>query len=205
MSSLASSKSQRTAYQRWELDSFDVQQDEQAPEVVVLPSVTQLELLQLQAREQGYADGYREGTEQAATERQQLQQIVAALSEELQQFDQRVADELLGLALAISKQVVRQALKLHPELILTVINEVLVKLPLSHQRARLILHPDDAMIVRKNMGERLQQSNWDIFESGEMTRGGCRLDAIECEVDATLERRWQRVVDAIGSDNGWLD
>ena len=86
-----------------------------------------------------------------------------------------------------------------------VINEVLVKLPLSHQRARLILHPEDALIVRKNLGERLQQSNWDIFESGEMTRGGCRLDAVECEVDATMERRWQRVVDAIGSDNGWLD
>jgi flagellar assembly protein FliH len=205
MSSLASSKSQRTAYQRWELDSFDVRHAEPAPEAVVLPSVTQLESLQQQAREQGYADGHREGTAQAGAERQQLQLILAALSEELQQFDQRVADDLLGLALTISKQVVRQALKLHPELILTVINEVLGKLPLSHQRARLVLHPEDAMLVRKNMGERLQQSNWDIVESGEMARGGCRLDAVECEVDATLERRWQRVVDAIGSDNGWLD
>jgi flagellar assembly protein FliH len=205
MSSLAAPKEQRTAYQRWELDSFDEQPNEQAPQAVALPSATELERLQQQARDKGYADGHREGSEQAAAERRQLQQIVTALSEELQQFDQRVADELLGLALAVSKQVVRQALNLHPELILAVVNEVLGKLPLAHQRARLFLHPEDATLVRQTLGERLKQSDWEIIETTDIARGGCRLDTAECEIDATLERRWQRVVAAIGSANGWLD
>ncbi len=205
MSDVALPKEQQTAYQRWELNSFDVPEKERDVDAMVLSRDLHLERIQQQAHEEGYANGYREGSDQAATVATQLQRIVAALSEEVQQFDQRVADDLLGLALAISKQVLRQTLKLRPEVILQVVKEVLGKLPLTHQRARLVLHPQDAVMVRQSLGERLTQSNWEIIESSDMTRGGCRLEAAECEIDATLECRWQRVIDALGSDHGWID
>jgi len=41
-----------------------------------------------------------------------------------------------------------------------VVNDVLGQLPASHQRARLVLHPEDAALVRANLGEQLKQSNW---------------------------------------------
>jgi flagellar assembly protein FliH len=209
MSSLATPKEQLTAYQRWELNSFDpvpVEAQQRSQHDLTQQLATgQLEHIRQQAQQEGYAAGYREGNDRAVAETLQLQEVTSALSQELQQFDQRVADELLALALVVSKQVMRQALKLHPELILEVVNEVLGKLPLSHHRARLILHPQDAVLVRKNLGERLNQSNWEIIESAALTRGGCRLEAPECEIDATLERRWQRVVEAIGSDHAWID
>jgi len=172
MSNPAATKEQRTAYQRWELDSFDAPKDvpfggarRSGHKAAMLPTAAQLERLHQQAHEEGYAAGHREGSERAAAETLRLQQIVAALAEESKQFDQHVADDLLLLALSISKQVMRQALKLRPELILAVVNEVLGQLPLSHRRARLILHPEDA----------------------------------------TLERRWQRVVDAIGNGHAWVE
>jgi flagellar assembly protein FliH len=203
MSSQATPKEQLTAYQRWELDSFDA--PDKGHKAAILPTASQLDRLCQQAQEEGYAAGRREGSDRAATEALRLQQIVAVLGEESQQFDQRVADDLLELALAISKQVLRQALKLRPELILAVVNEVLSQLPLSHQRARLILHPEDATLVRLSLGERIKQSGWAIIENTEISRGGCRMEAAECEIDATLERRWQRVVDAIGSEHAWIE
>jgi len=203
MSSLATPKEQLTAYQRWELDSFDA--PEKGRKTAILPSASQLERLRQQAHDEGYAAGHREGNDQAAAEAARLQQIVGALAEKSRQFDQRIADDLLGLGLAIGKQVLRHALKLRPELILAVVNEVLGQLPLSHQRAHLILHPEDATLVRLSLGERLRQSGWEIIENAEISRGGCRLEAAECEIDATLERRWQRVVDAIGSDHAWIE
>lgn len=203
MSSLAQTKEQLTAYQRWELDSFDA--PKQSHKATILPTAAQLEHVHQQAHEEGYAAGHREGSDRAAAEALRLQQIVAALAKESQQFDQRVADDLLGLALAISKQIMRQALKLRPELILAVVNEVLGQLPLSHRRARLILHPEDATLVRLSLGERLKQSGWEIIENAEISRGGCHLEAAECEIDATLERRWQRVVDAIGNGHAWIE
>ena len=219
MSSPAVPKEQRTAYQRWELDSFDAPKVSIPPEgkvplggapktaqkAAMLPTAAQLERLHRQAHEEGYAAGHREGSDRAAAEAQQLRQIVAALAEQSQQLDQRLADELLALGLAIGRQVLRQALKLQPELILAVVHEVLGQLPLSHQRARLILHPQDATLVRLALGERLRQSGWEIVENDEISRGGCRLEAAECEIDATLERRWQRVVDAIGSGHAWTE
>ena len=201
MSSPAASK--LSAYQRWELDSFDAPKS--AAQATLLPTAAQLERLHQQAHEEGYAAGHREGSERAAEEALRLQQIVAALSEEAQQFDQRVADDLLELALAIARQVVRQALKLRPELILSVINEALGQLPLSNQRARLILNPEDVTLVRLSLGERIKQSGWEIIQDGQVRRGGCRLEAAECEIDATLERRWQRVVDAMGDQHAWIE
>ncbi|MBE0621516.1 MAG: flagellar assembly protein FliH [Burkholderiales bacterium] len=212
MSSTAIPKEQLTAYQRWELDTFDAptevpsggarKKNDKAP---ILPTAAQLERLHQQAHEEGYAAGMREGSERAAAEALRLRQIVAALAEESRHFDQGVADELLQLGLAISKQVLRHALALRPELILAVVNEVIGQLPLSHQRAHLILHPEDATLVRQSLGERLQQSGWEIIENAEISRGGCRLEAPECDIDATLERRWQRVVEAIGNGHAWLE
>jgi flagellar assembly protein FliH len=203
MSNPATPKEQLTAYQRWELDSFDA--PDKGRTAAILPTASQLDRLRQQTHDEGYAAGRREGSGRAAAEALRLQQIVASLNEQSQQFDQRVADDLLGLALAISKQVLRQALKLRPELILAVVNEVLGQLPLSHQRARLVLHPEDAALVRLSLGERQKQSGWEIIENPEISRGGCRMESAECEIDATLERRWQRVVDAIGSEHAWIE
>ena len=205
MSDLAASKESRTAYQRWELDSFDTPASAGARGAVVLPTAAQLEQLRRQAQEEGYAKGYREGRAQVVAEAQRLQQIMLALAQDMQRFDQGVADDLLGLVLTISKQVLRQAIKLKPEVILAVVNDVLAQLPSSHQRARLVLHPEDAALVRANLGEQLQQSNWEIIASAEIARSGCRVEAPECEIDATLERRWQRVVEGMGGENVWIE
>lgn len=204
MSSPATSdKVQLTAYQRWELDSFDG--PKQGRPSATPPTAEQTQQVLQQAQQEGYAAGYREGGARAAAEAARLQQLVTALGEESLQLDQRLADELLALALAVSKQVMRQALKLRPELILAVINEVLGQVPQTDKRAQLMLHPEDATLVRARLGEQLARSNWEILEDAELQRGGCRLHTPDCDIDATLERRWQRVVAAIGDEHAWLD
>jgi len=203
MSSPAIPREQLTAYQRWELDSFDAPKN--GAKAAILPTAAQLERVQQQARQEGYATGYREGSAKVAAEAARLQQIVTALTEESLHFDQRLADDLLALALAISKQVMLQALKLRPELILAVINEVLGKVPRTHQRTHLVLHPEDAALVRTHLGEHLARSGCEILEDTGLQRGGCRLHTPDCDIDATLERRWQRVIAAIGSDHAWIE
>lgn len=196
-------KEKRSAYQRWELDSFDA--PVRVNHSVQLPSVEQLERVQQQAQQEGFAAGFREGGALATQHATRLQGLLKAFAQEAQQVNQRLADELLGLSLAISKQIIRQSLKVHPELILALVNEVLGQLPHAHKHARLVLHPDDAALVRAQLGNAISHSGWHILEDAKMARGGCRLDTPDCEIDASLEGRWRRVVSALGEDHGWVD
>lgn len=201
---------QRTAYQRWELDSFDgdsrpAQSAAGLAEARAQAALEQSQRLRQQAHREGFAAGHREGVENAAEEARHLQSIIAALTDEARRFDQSIADELLGLAMAVSKQVMRQTIKLHPEAILAVLAEVLGQSPLSRNHSRLILNPQDAPLVRASLGERLAQSGCEIVESTQISRGGCRLQAPDCDIDATLERRWKRVAKALGDEHAWIE
>jgi flagellar assembly protein FliH len=201
-SDAVAAKQKLSAYQRWELDSFD--DPGRVNGAVQLPSVAQLERIQQQAQQEGYAAGFREGGTLAAQHAARLQQLLGAFAQEGQQFNQRLADELLGLALAISKQIIRESLKVHPELILAIVNEVLGQLPHAHKHARLTLHPEDAALVRERLGDAINHSGWHILEDAKMSRGGCRLETPDCDIDASLEGRWRRVVSALGEDHGWI-
>ena len=203
MSSPATPKERLTAYQRWELDSFDAPKT--AAKAAILPTAEQLERLHQQAREEGYAAGQREGSARTAAEAQRLRQIAAALAEESRSFDQQVAQELLQLALAVAKQIVQQSLRLRPEAILALVSRLLEQMSASRRRACVILHPEDAALVRAGLGERLANQGWEIIENAEVSRGGCRVESADCEIDATLERRWQRVAGALGGEHAWVE
>ena len=196
-------KEKLSAYQRWELDSFDGPRRINGS--MQLPSVEQLERIQQQAQQEGFAAGFREGGALAAKQAARMQELLSAFAQESQQFNERLAQDLLGLALAISKQIMRESLKVHPELILALVNEVLGQLPHAHKHARLSLHPEDAALVRTSLGDAINHSGWHIIEDAKLARGGCRLDTPDCDIDATLEGRWRRVVSALGEDHAWIE
>ncbi len=195
-------KSGLTAYQRWELPSFDTPQPgADSIHASRLPTAAEFEQMQQQARDEGYQAGYAEGAQKA----QRMSELLAALEKELQQVDQEITQGLLDLALEVAKQMVQQALKVKPELLLEVVRQAISELPHFSQQARLLLHPADAELVRENMGEQLMHSGWKIFEDAQIERGGCRLETAHSQIDASLATRWKRVVSSIGQEDTWLE
>jgi flagellar assembly protein FliH len=197
-------KEQLSAYQRWELNSFDGAGPHKNG-ATILPTAEQVERIYQQAQEEGRAAGYQEGKQQAETEARRLQALLSGLEWELQQFDQQVAQDLLTLALDVAKQMLGQALKVRPELVLAVVQEAVHCLPHSTQHAHLILHPDDAALVRSHLGDQLSHSGWKIHEDMQIGKGGCRVETGGSQVDATLPTRWQGILSAIGQEGSWLE
>jgi flagellar assembly protein FliH len=189
-----------TAWQRWELPNFEAQGGLR-PGEVELPTASQVEGIHRQAHEEGYQSGYAEGMKKAVQENQRLAALLDVLE---QQVDTQVAQELLDLALDIARRMLHQALKVQPELLLGVVREAIGTLPHYNQGAHLVLHPDDAALVRERMGEQLSHSGWKIFEDARIERGGARIETANSQIDATLESRWDRVVAALGQDAKWL-
>lgn len=202
-------KEKLSAYQRWEMDAFD---ETHAANAVELPTAEAIEQIQQQAHQEGYQEGlqqgreqgYREGGEQALQEAQRLNQLLVKVNETLQQLDQEMAQQMLELALGIARQMLRQALPVLPELVLPVVQEAINSLPQANQQPQLILHPQDAVLVRSRLETELAHGHWRVVEDSQMARGGCRLETAQSEIDATLENRWKRVLESLGQSGDWL-
>lgn len=206
-------KEQMSAYQRWELASFDQYGSHSSKGVATQASTQQL---RLQARNEGYVQGqadgrqagqeagYRSGVQQASDEVSQIHLLLENLQTEIEQMDQHVAQSLLDLALAVANKMVRDTMQAKPEVILDVIREAIATLPQFNQNAHLVLHPQDAELVHKHMSDELAHAGWKILNDAKIERGGCQLKTAHSFIDATNEERWKRVLQSIGQDHPWL-
>lgn len=202
MSSVIITKEQLTAFERWELASFDLHPDSKRRS-----NVAELEAIRQQAYDEGYAQGrdtgYAAGITQARTEAAQIHVLMQNLQDALNQVDGQLAQSLLDLSLEIARKMVGENLQAKPEVILQIVSDAISGLPHFNQNAHLILHSDDAELVRKQMGEQLSHAGWKIFTDTQIRRGGCRVETLHSQVDATVEARWKRVVESIGQDKSW--
>ena len=208
MSSQIIPKERLSAYQRWEMGAFETPagtdrqaRDGKAP--VVLPTAEQVERIHQQAHQEGYAAGYQEGRHKAALEAAQFGQLLAGLRQSMAQADQSLCADLLALSLDLAKQILREALKIRPELVLPLVRESIRDIPSFKQPARLFLNPDDVALVQSHMADEL--SAWTVCPEPSVARGGCRIETAGSQIDASLETRWQRLSNALGQNNGWLD
>lgn len=203
MSSMIITKEQLTAFERWELASFDPHLSGKRHGIAPA-TVAELENLRQQVHDEGYAAGYAAGTQQARTEADQIQMLLQNLQDALNQVDEQLAQSLLDLSLEIAHKMTGEILQIKPEVILKIVGEAISVLPHFNQNAHLILHPDDAELVRKQMGEQLSHTGWKIFTDAQIERGGCRVETAHSRVDAAVEARWKRIVESIGQDKSWL-
>jgi flagellar assembly protein FliH len=152
----------------------------------------------------GYEDGLALGRAEAAAELTHLQDIATSFGTAVTEADESIAADVLELALHLAKNMVRTAFEVRPELILPVVREAVDYLPTLQQPALLVLHPEDALIVRGSIGHELEKSGWRIIEDGNVARGGCRIDTASNQIDAQIASRWQRLAHALGRNVDWL-
>ena len=211
-------KEKPSAYARWQVAAFDQERPAtagrpapasepppmptEAP--LTLPTAADIERLHLEAHAQGYRAGYEEGMARAGEIATHFAGLLDELQQALRELDQQVADQLLATAVEIAQQVLRQSLEIKPELLLPVVREAVASLHGASGHLLLFVHPDDAALIRSRLGDQLALHHWRIVEDNSLTRGGCRIEQNTNEVDATVETRWRRAIEAIGITPEWL-
>jgi len=144
--------------------------------------------------EKGYRQGYEEGRANAASLAQRLKELVDCLSEPLAQVDDRVEQELVVLAIAIAKQLIRRELKTEPGEIVAVVRQAMAILPSGARKIALHIHPDDVELIRSALALDELGPRWKIVEDPLLTRGGCRVTTDSSNIDATVEKRLASVI-----------
>jgi len=206
MSNPASPKPSSAKYQRWKPDKFEAGPTGLPTGIkgIKLPTAAEIEQLQQAAQREGYAAGCQQGHDEIRKEVEQLHALTAAVTREWSSCEERLAEQVVTLALAVAQAVMRQQLVARPETIVAVVRDAIRELPAFTRPARLTLHPEDAALIRRHLGETLDTQGWQIVEDHVLTRGDCRLSQGAAEIDATLRQRWRHIAAALGSDLSWL-
>ena len=178
------------------------------PEVMVdpepdihLPTAEDIERIHEEARKDGYAAGYEEGTARGRIEAMQFHGLVESLENSMTSLDQEVADEILALATELARQMVRQTLVVRPESVVDLIREALLQLPQAH--ALIHINPEDLAMAKDYLGEQLSHSSHRLIDDPTITRGGVRIEAAGSQIDATVQTRWRRVMDNLSRNIPW--
>lgn len=190
-----------TAFEQWEVVELAAS-NEPTPEE---SAAAELARLREAARVEGYAEGLAAGRQEAEQACGRMKQLAESFGNTLDNFDFRLSDMLLALALDVARQVVAGELAARPERILDVVNLALKQMAESTREARLLLHPDDAALVRPHLDQVLDKTRLRIVEDVRIVRGGCLIETPQGDLDATLPARWRQVVQVLGSNQGWIE
>ncbi len=158
-----------------------------------MPTVTGLANLQEEAYneafQQGLAEGRLAGQAEVRAQIERLGSMFHDLSKPFEVLDQEVERELLTLSMALARQIVRRELKSDPTQIIGIIREAIAALPVAARDVRVLLHPEDAAIVRDNLAPTESARAWTLVEDPVMARGGCQVTTATSRIDARLETR----------------
>ncbi|MDP2246617.1 MAG: flagellar assembly protein FliH [Nitrosomonadales bacterium] len=215
MSDMNLPKDAQAEYQRWEMSTLSSEGKSQSRKVErAQPKIPDgltkiLEDARIEGFKKGYTKGMKEGYEagmQKASEHEQgFIELANTFSSSLKQADEKVAEELLALALDIAKAMLKTSLNTDNTRVLSVVRESIRYLPMVKQPARILLNPLDAEAVKLNLAEELAEGGWQIIEDSSIERGGCMVETPSNQIDATNGMRWKRISDALGQPSEWLD
>lgn len=171
------------------------------------PDPAELEAIRERARLEGYEAGRAEGLRNAAPDLERFRGLLAQLQVLAEDLEQGIANDVMSLALELTKQIVRQSLRVKPDIVLAVIRDATRSFPELGASPRLILNPEDAAVVRAVIAatDDVELAGWALVEDARIERGGCKFQNSATEIDSTLENRWRRIVASLGRDDAWLD
>jgi flagellar assembly protein FliH len=208
-------KERLSAYERWELGSFDTPRPKP-----VDPHAELAKQVSLQAHAEGYRAGHQEGLQAGRLEgyeagRQEalaelapraarMDEILGALTADLGRVDRELAQDVVQLGLAVARNLVTAALKARPEIVQSCVEDALRQLGQHQSTVYVAVNPEDAALVREVM-EASSRSEWSLKEDARIARGGCRVENAAGEIDATLEQRWHRTTAALGQPLDWVE
>ena len=198
-------------YERWEWNSLGQGKTRGTPKNISTPAgdipiqtgALNLEQLQQKASAEGHAEGYAAGRAAVQEEVRRLQLLMQSADTHWHQLHEAAANQVLNLALELSRHILRQEITTRPEIILPIVHEALETLTDNGSHAQLLLHPNDAKLVREHLADDLKQGNWKVIEDPRLSPGGCRISTNHGEIDATLEKRWERVIAPLGRSLPW--
>jgi flagellar assembly protein FliH len=209
-------KEQQTAYERWEMASFSEgnpsisgSKSKKRENTVASEKISKIfEAAHKEAFAKGMQEGFTVGMakarEYAQSEKQIFLKLMESFSDALEKADEQIADDALSLALEIAKAMLKVKMHIDASVVLPVVMDAIHYLPYVQKPARILVHHEDAQMLREYLAEEIASQHWQVQEDANIERGGCIVETGANQIDGTNEVRWKRICDALVQKNDWL-
>lgn len=176
-------------------------------------TLSQWEELCEAARQEGYAEGLKQGTE--AGQRQghaqglqqgleagqaeinkrleQLDAVLQQLQAPLEQQRASIENSLIHLVVALAEAAVKAELTLNIDHLLQSVREALAQLPEGAGEVVVSVHPDQLLALEPLV----EGLNLALQADEALAAGSCRVDSGSCRVDHQVEQRFRQVADQL--------
>jgi flagellar assembly protein FliH len=137
----------------------------------------------------------------AATRR--METALQALSRPLAHLDDNIHEQITRLAVALARALVRRELRTDPAQIIGIVRETVSLLPASTRGVRVLLHPEDANLVRELLSTAGPEQAWAIVDDPVLARGDCRVQTDYALIDSRLDARlYEALAQLLGEERG---
>jgi flagellar assembly protein FliH len=158
-----------------------------------------------QGRQAGLQAGYNEGRALASTEAAQIHVVAQAAQAALHALGDTLARKTVALAAAIAQKIMQREIQSCPASVLDIVRDALTLLPDGEQRVRIVVNRADLALVRDALTQEASLPEGVVAGSDDVARGGCRIVSPSGEIDATLQTRIKRVLEALGVPDSQSD
>lgn len=132
-----------------------------------------------------------------------LESVLQAMSRPLAQLDDVVHSQIATLATVMTRALLRRELRTDPGQIIGIVRETVALLPASARGVRVLLHPEDAALVREKLSMAGPEQAWSIVDDPVLSRGDCRVHTEYAQVDARIETRLNEALSLLlGEERG---
>ncbi len=192
---------------RWQPPEFDGSNEGDSEFVATSFSATAQDVDTLAIREaaqqEGFREGYEEGQQAARNEiarlREKLEASLTFIANPVAQIDRQVETELLELALAVARQILRREISIDPKHLMGLIREAIKQLPSNTQKIMIHLCPSDAQVLREMLHDNDRTQHWQIIDDPALKQGDCKIHTDASFVDTSVDALISRLaVDMLG-------
>lgn len=162
----------------------------------------QAALMKQEAFDAGLAQGRQEAMEaqkdRLSVIEQHCEEVLRDLDKQNREQLERLERDGVGLALAISKKIIENAVEINPEYLVPLLREALQHCGGSRIR-KVRVSPQDLEFI-EIVGITKQLKNFDNtwqFEADSSVRAGCVVETSAGEIDYQLDKAWERMRDNI--------
>ena len=173
-----------------------------------------IEAIKQSAYDEGFAAGRRDGEAEGLRQTQAgadgFIQLLANIDAPLAQMDDELALQLAELAAVVAAEMTRGLIRLEPENLTQMIQQLAETLPSDQHPPKLFLHPEDHALVRPyidTLPEGHPLKAWPLFDEPSLERGESRIQGSRSAIQtALLEQARRLAAEAIrGQDATSID